>query len=120
MISDEKLKLFFEWKNNTPNSTEILSDICKKCRNCCKEIGIHTQYMYDRTIIDFYEARGFKVDPYSNGLAFVHKKMSCPYLKEYGCEIYNERPAICREFNGLLHFYEKCDWQELFKTHIKE
>lgn len=89
------------------------SELCIKCQACCKEVGIHTPYLYtDVVTAEFYTARGFRVTD-NDGYIFLHLSMSCPHLTPAGCDIYENRPAVCIEFDGRIHYDGHCAWSEL-------
>ena len=45
---------------------------------------------------EYYKAHGLTV---KDGILYVHLNHQCPHLtKENLCDIYDERPQICREF----------------------
>lgn len=119
MLSENQLEEFFKWKDSNPNSKEILSELCKRCQKCCKEVAIESQYPYCDEVIEFYEARGFEVKVGSNNCAFISAKIPCPHLTDSGCNIYNNRPKTCQDFNGLIDFNGDCLWMEVFEKYIK-
>lgn len=94
---------------------EQKSDLCVKCQACCKCIGIYTAYPYDVATAEFYTIRGFKVID-KNGYVFLHMDLPCPKLTENGCSIYENRPAVCAEFDGRIHYDGPCAWNDLENT----
>ena len=91
-------------------------ELCLACKRCCREVGIYTHpAMYICTaeeLIEFYEARGFSVVK-SGDLLVLTLQHACPHLTAGGCDIYENRPKICREYSGLDDFGSKCLWSVL-------
>lgn len=111
----KSLHKFKEWKNNTENADQILSDLCIKCQKCCKQLGIYTSYLYDDNpdVIEFYEVRGFRTKKSNEGILYIYFNNICPNLNTTGCSIYENRPQVCRHFNGIIDFGSDCLWNNL-------
>jgi len=91
--------------------------ICCYCQYCCQRIGIQTNYPFEDEFVEFYSARGFTcVD--INGKLFVYRNESCPYLSDFGCKIYNNRPKVCMSYDGRVDFGNKCLWSVLKEFHF--
>ncbi|HTR44805.1 MAG TPA: YkgJ family cysteine cluster protein [Thermodesulfovibrionales bacterium] len=90
--------------------------LCIVCSKCCREIGIYTHPgMYTcsaEELIEFYEARGFTVTR-SEDVLVLSLKIPCPHLTPAGCDIYERRPQVCKEYSGLDDFGEACLWSKL-------
>lgn len=92
--------------------SELQQLICKYCQLCCQWIGIRTSSPYDDINVQFYEARGFICEN-DDGNLFLSQEQSCPHLKSNGCDIYHKRPRVCCEYDGRIHFEDKCLWSQL-------
>lgn len=71
--------------------------------------------MYDCTVedlIEFYETRGFRATK-SGDLIVLTLKQTCPHLTPVGCDIYEKRPQVCRDYSGLNDFGSECFWSIL-------
>lgn len=90
--------------------------LCIACSKCCREIGVYTHYnLYDcseKDFVQFYETRGFKVTK-SEEVFVLTLKLSCPHLTPVGCDIYEKRPQVCRDYSGLNDFGSDCFWAVL-------
>jgi Fe-S-cluster containining protein len=94
------LKTFLDIKNNS-----FFFSSCNNCPSkCCdgKEGTIYSQLILDDfelvsrnfpILFTFGELGYLKANIlFTNGVDF------CPYIKDYQCEIYDERPSICRVY----------------------
>jgi Fe-S-cluster containining protein len=92
--------------------------LCIECQKCCEKVGVYTDpYIYEmgeQDVIDFYQARGATVTK-SDGELFIVFDLPCPHLTANGCNIYLERPEICRKYSGLHEFGEGCLWSTIPK-----
>jgi Fe-S-cluster containining protein len=90
--------------------------LCIACCKCCREVGIYTHPgMYSNTkeeVVEFYRARGFNVTE-SGDLLIISLKMACPHLTPAGCDIYENRPQVCKDYSGLNDFKTECFWSGL-------
>ncbi len=90
--------------------------LCIACSRCCREIGIYTHPgLYtcsEEEIVKFYQTRGFTVEK-SDEVLILTLKHSCPHLTPKGCDIYKQRPRVCRDYSGLDDFGESCLWSAL-------
>lgn len=90
--------------------------LCIICSKCCREIGIYTHPgLYTcsaEELVEFYEARGFAVTKSGDAL-ILSLKISCPHLTQVGCDIYERRPQVCKEYSGLDDFGDGCLWSVL-------
>lgn len=83
-------------------NTEEASEICRKCGGwCCKHFFINAE-LTDTKLIEYWEKRGIESFEYGGKRHFVITQ-PCPHIKlDGGCEIYSQRPRVCREFpNGM-------------------
>jgi len=79
---------------------------CKRCGNCCKSVVINVKVdMADRDAEDFVkflEMHGMKA-VYNNNTIAVMVYAKCENLIEKNggtvCDIYENRPKICREYS---------------------
>lgn len=76
---------------------------CRKCGNCCKDLGPKVNNRDIERIGKFINMRAGKVR--NNYLDvdedndFVFNRMPCPFLKEENfCSIYEARPRACAEY----------------------
>lgn len=92
--------------------------LCLKCMLCCKEIAIATAYDLSpdsedgRQAREFWMARGFNI-LFEEGVWWLeHLNWPCPELTEHGCRIYDKRPLICAEYDGLADsmMAARCRW----------
>jgi len=89
--------------------------LCLSCLECCKTLA--TPFDYYRLSdedIKFYKMRGAQFFTTNKG-PFMVLNFSCPHLTENGCSIYEERPRICKEYDGreIPFMKGKCKWYEL-------
>jgi Fe-S-cluster containining protein len=84
---------------------KIKSDLCLECLECCKWLVYplpvrkdQPQDVVDRTK-HFYETRGCETMLYKN--RFLIKIFSpCQHLTPRGCAIYDDRPLLCKNYDG--------------------
>jgi Fe-S-cluster containining protein len=98
---------------------EAKTYLCTQCHECCKWITIQT-YLKDihpqMEFVKFYvEARKLTMMKTPRGvhLSIPH---TCPHLiPGIGCDIYETRPASCRQYDGRIDFLLKdiCKWKLL-------
>ena len=103
--------------------------VCLSCMNCCKQINILTAYAGDNEDIKkFYATRGFKVysvkmpQENENGSTRILLSIEhpCPFLTPYGCAIYNDRPQVCKDYDGTNDQFVDCKWRELEDVNKEE
>lgn len=91
--------------------------LCLSCQRCCKEISIYTHpILYScsvEEIVEFYETRGFDVQRLEEDAIVLSFKRDCPHLTPAGCDIYEERPDVCRKYSGIEDFGDECLWSKL-------
>lgn len=84
---------------------EINSEMCIKCNLCCRFITIHTQYLWLKDHVQFFQARGFTCIQ-EHGFLKLEFGLTCQQLGVDGkCKIYDNRPEDCRKFD--------CNYQKL-------
>jgi Fe-S-cluster containining protein len=85
--------------------------LCIECQKCCKNIAVYTHPdFYDcsaKEVLDFYKMRGVGVQK-DKGAFLISFSFPCPHLTQDGCNIYEKRPKLCREYNGIEDFGEGC------------
>ena len=93
--------------------------LCLSCLKCCRELSIYTHpVLYScpaEDIVEFYEARGFHVVRLEEDAVVLTIGQTCPHLTPDGCDIYERRPKVCREYSGIEDFGPGCLWSELKK-----
>lgn len=87
--------------------------LCLKCKKCCNEITIATGYPADKEILEFFTARGFRISIIKNTVFLTLTNFPCPHLKDNGCDIYKDRPSICKNYDGRNEFGNECLWSNI-------
>jgi Fe-S-cluster containining protein len=97
----------------------ILTEICKKCAECCKNYPFIDLSNNDISIIE--KATGLLHDVFTNKKGnepeeyFLQFKENgyCLFLAEnngsFSCSVYEARPAICQSYPSKLSQKELCD-----------
>jgi Fe-S-cluster containining protein len=82
---------------------------CLLCGDCCRYLSIIEPTPWSEKIAIYYETRGCVVDREQEKVMIP---LQCPHLrKDNICDIYEQRPEICREFprrNSLI--FEHCGY----------
>jgi len=67
---------------------------------------------YSEYTKEFYEARGFNTYKVNGNQMGITLNYPCPHLKPNGCDIYETRPGVCRDYDGRQHalMKDKCLW----------
>ncbi len=65
--------------------------------------------------MEFYEARGFQVARLEEDAIVLSIEQTCPHLTPEGCDIYERRPKVCKEYSGVEDFGERCLLSKLKK-----
>lgn len=92
-------------------------EICLKCRRCCEFVTFSlptsnlSQHLAEG-YIEYYLARGFEVVLIKNFIV-VKIKIPCKQLTLKGCKIYDERPVLCRLYDGRQDEFLQCDLEKL-------
>lgn len=74
---------------------------CKQCGECCRQM-IFMTYTLPPEYVEYYEKKGCKLRGSSLVVPYV-----CPHLSEDNlCKIYEDRPALCKEYEGQAGFYK--------------
>lgn len=91
------------------NSPKIRGGECSRCGECCRWL-IFPVALGGMEFDELYAAHGCKTDPNVGLLVYA----PCPHLKRervagnvWSCDIYEERPLLCRTKNltGILRAY---------------
>jgi Fe-S-cluster containining protein len=84
--------------------------LCLQCLECCKVFYVPTQ-INNEAEKEFYELRGCTVENF-RGNQVVVIPLPCPHLTPEGCNIYNERPEVCKNYDGTKDplMKDKCLW----------
>ncbi len=91
--------------------------LCISCRRCCKSVGMYLDpenyIASNEDVAKFYAARGFEIYEHNGLLLLIHPNLPCPNLADKGCRIYEKRPIICREYDGVEDLGSECLWSSL-------
>ena len=75
--------------------------VCLECQECCKWLTVVWEIdKFDDELRDFYIARGCRFTIQGR---WIHVCMpsTCQFLESMrGCTIYEERPELCRKYDG--------------------
>lgn len=88
----------------TPNK---LQQICISCQECCKTLvfsiskGALTEHL-----AAFYRMRGSEFFE-EGGVIWVMVPSVCPSLTPFGCKDYDNRPLICKRYDGRKFSFMK-------------
>lgn len=89
------------------------SKLCLQCMECCKilAVPIELKYIHPESIA-FYVARGCWIAPLSGGRLGIVVPFPCPHLTPEGCDMYENRPQECRDYDGTRDplMSDKCLW----------
>ena len=87
------------------------SKLCLQCLECCKVIAIPVEHVSPETI-ELYVARGCWLAPLSGGRYGIVIPFPCPHLTPEGCDMYNNRPQVCKDYDGKKDplMADKCLW----------
>jgi len=85
--------------------------LCLQCMECCKILAIPADVFSPRAI-ELYVTRGCWLASISGGRRGVVIPYPCPHLTPKGCNIYEQRPQDCRDYNGTKDplMKDKCLW----------
>ena len=90
-------------------------ELCLSCLECCRTLAIpFDHYSLDEDDIKFYKMRGVELLTITQG-PYLLVPSVCPHLTENGCDIYKDRPKICKDYDGreVPFMKYKCKWREL-------
>jgi Fe-S-cluster containining protein len=100
---------------------KLLNTLCIKCQKCCKVLWfiVHKPDEVEeiQKLINFYQVRGFKTI-LSNEKFIVEFDQPCPHLTIDGCDIYSNRPEVCRNYDGRADFGNECLWSKIGATRV--
>jgi len=77
------------------------SETCIECQECCNWLTFILPSLSDDQK-DFYERRGCRIVDQRDGGYGVMVPSHCQYLGFAGCIIYNDRPGLCRIYDGRV------------------
>jgi len=72
-------------------------EACLDCQECCEAIEFPTS-MVDNKVMEFYIAYGIDFYITKAGVVIFRMNHPCPHITETGCDIYDDRPDVCKEF----------------------
>jgi len=102
--------------------------LCLGCLECCRRLLFPVKVPpmlgksddeATRAMIEFYTAHGCEARGQLSaaGVAYVTviAPVPCPHLTAGGCDIYADRPDVCRRYDGRLDpvLKDVCRWKEL-------
>jgi Fe-S-cluster containining protein len=80
------------------SNLDEMEKICIACQECCKWLTfILTEPSED--LLNAYKVRNCISKPI-DGRWHIMVPNVCSHLKEAGCDIYADRPKVCREYDG--------------------
>jgi Fe-S-cluster containining protein len=87
-----------EMPNLTPEQR-----ICVGCQECCRYLTFIIGEDIVNLYSEIYKVRGCTIRRMPGSLSYALRVPSvCPHLTEHGCDIYEERPQHCREYDGTM------------------
>ena len=88
------------------------SQLCLECMECCKILKIPHREFPTLSIRAFYEVRGCTI-LLERGIFYIIVPYFCPHLTPKGCDIYEDRPQDCKNYDGRDDSAVNCKWKEL-------
>ena len=84
------------------------SEICIECQWCCTHVYVPVQ-MSDKDMVLLLLFRGIELQSYG-GTTYAIMHQVCQHLTVNGCNIYDLRPDVCRQYDGRKDMFhpEKC------------
>ena len=84
----------------TPNLTHE-QRVCIECQECCKYLTFIVGPDVIKRHREIYEARGCVIRTMRDSNSFALRVPSvCQHLTEHGCDIYEDRPQECKDYDG--------------------
>jgi len=85
--------------------------LCLQCMECCKNLTVPIESICQEAI-EFYAARNCRITPILGGRQGVVIPFPCPHVTPEGCDIYDERPIACKQYDGTKDplMKDKCLW----------
>jgi Fe-S-cluster containining protein len=102
-----------------------MSNVCKRCGNCCKCLVLPVKKPLNKSIMNnWLSVRDCEIVKEDYDSTYVKINYKCPHLvksvNEYLCDIYEDRPNGCREFDGRNYDFLDCALKKLPKLVILE
>ena len=94
-------------------STKKKEKLCLQCAECCKILAVEvTLQSMPPEAIAFYVTRGCWLATLSGGRLGLVIPYQCPHLTPEGCDIYEDRPLVCKDYDGTRDplMKDKCLW----------
>jgi len=79
------------------------NNVCLSCLECCKNISLPMNYkgkVNHHHYEEFAKTRNIKLVKVKDDKIYFLIPYPCPYLTDEGCSVYEDRPSICRMYNG--------------------
>lgn len=87
------------------------SELCLQCLRCCKHLRFEFPvWAFTMYHVEFYTARGCTISK-EGDVVYVLVPHTCRHLTPMGCSIYEERPKICRDYDGRDDPTVDCLWR---------
>ena len=94
-----------------------LSSLCKTCGNCCKVMVLPLVKPLQKAVMEeWITTRGCEVLREDDDTMYVKVDLPCQHLNKgddgWTCDVYEDRPLGCKEFDGTKYDFLKCRWKE--------
>jgi len=90
-------------------------EACLSCMECCKTLAFNLpRKALDKPTKEFYTTRGAKFT-YQGNIVWVMVPSVCPNLTSFGCKDYEDRPYVCRIYDGRNFPFmdDICKWNNM-------
>lgn len=76
--------------------------VCVGCQECCRYLTFIVSEDIIKQYSEIYTTRGCKIRSvkYSKSSYSLRVPSLCPHLQDWGCDIYEQRPLHCKEYDG--------------------
>ena len=75
--------------------------VCVGCQACCCYLTFIVSEEIIKQYSEIYTARGCKITSMKGNKSYALRVPSvCPHLQDWGCDIYEDRPQHCRDYDG--------------------
>ena len=95
-------------------SKEKKEKLCLQCMECCKILAVPITWAeyISADAIEFYMTRGCWFAPITGGRRGLVIPYPCQHLTPEGCDIYENRPKVCKEYDGRKDplMKDECLW----------